>query len=106
LCHWHAAEDEFVYMLQGEVTLWEGGVARVLRPGEAACFAAGVAAGHYLQNDSAAEARYLVVGTRAAADVVTYPDHDRVYQRAADGTARFTTLAGEEAGSAYALPGA
>ncbi len=33
LCHWHAAEDEFVYMLAGEVTLWEGGVAQVLRPG-------------------------------------------------------------------------
>jgi len=108
LCHWHLREDEFVYMLQGEVTLIEGGLATTLRPGDAATFKAGVAAGHFLRNDSRDEARYLVVGTRSGADVVTYPNHDRIltYDDAA-GTESFTTLDGTPGvGSAYRIPGA
>lgn len=108
LCHWHLREDEFVYMLAGKVTLFEGGVATTLRPGDAATFKAGVAAGHFLRNDSGAEARYLIVGTRSGADVVTYPDHDRIltYDDAA-GTESVTTLDGTPGvGSAYRIPGA
>ena len=40
--HWHAAEDEFVYVLAGEVVLAEEGSETVLRPGDAAGFKAGV----------------------------------------------------------------
>ena len=106
LCHWHATEDEFIYMLSGEVTVHEGGVSMLLLPGQAVCFKAGVAAGHYLQNQGNQEASYLVVGTRNPVDVVRYPDHDRMYHR--DGSAEhFTTLDGTPGvGSAYSLPGA
>ncbi len=108
LCHWHREEDEFVYMLSGEVTVFEGGVATLLHPGQAVCFKAGVPSGHYLKNDGAEEARYLVVGTRLPAEVVTYPDHDRVYHvDRTKGEERFTTLDGREGvESAYLLPGA
>jgi uncharacterized cupin superfamily protein len=106
LCHWHQREDEFVYMLTGEVTVHEGGTSTLLLPGQAVCFKAGVAAGHYLQNLGTADASYLVVGTRMEAEVVTYPDHDRVYY-AGGAAPRFTTLDGTEGvGSAYHLPGA
>ncbi|WP_341366106.1 cupin domain-containing protein [Yoonia sp. BS5-3] len=76
--HWHQTEDEMVYILQGEVTLHLGPDTIIMRPGEAATFKAGDPVGHCLTNNSGAEVRYLVIGTRAPVDVVTYPDHDRV----------------------------
>lgn len=76
--HWHSAEDEMVYVLDGEVTLIEGDTETVLRPGDSATFRSGVAVGHTLKNRSARPTRCLVVGTRAPLDRITYPDHDRV----------------------------
>ncbi len=75
--HWHSEEDEMVYVLEGEVLLHEGDSRTPLRPGEAATFKAGVALGHCIENMSNQDAQYLVIGTRAAADTVTYPDDDR-----------------------------
>lgn len=102
ICHWHEAEDEFVYMLEGEVTLHEGGRATTLRSGESACFKAGTPAGHFLENTGEAAARYLIVGTRAVRDRITYPDHDRLLtvDREAD-TSVWTTIAGEPADNPY-----
>jgi uncharacterized cupin superfamily protein len=74
--HWHAAEDEFVYVLAGEVVLCEDGGEVVLRPGDAAGFKAGVPNGHCLVNRSAADAVYLEVGTRAVHERAEYPDID------------------------------
>jgi uncharacterized cupin superfamily protein len=74
--HWHAAEDEFVYMLAGEVVLCEDGDEVVLRPGDAAGFKAGVANGHCLVNRGGSDAVYLEVGTRAVRERVEYPDID------------------------------
>jgi len=79
--HWHSAEDELVYVLDGEITLIEGDEISRLGPGDAATFKAGVALGHCLENRSDAPTRCLVVGTRAAVDRITYPDHDRVCLR-------------------------
>jgi uncharacterized cupin superfamily protein len=108
LCHWHAREDEMVYMLTGQVTLHEGGVAVVLQPGQAATFKAGEPLGHFLQNDTEIDASYLVIGTRSGKDTVTYPDHDRVkIYDDTTGEKRFTTLDGASVTeSAYAIPGA
>jgi uncharacterized cupin superfamily protein len=108
LCHWHAHEDEFVYMLTGSVTVHEGGVATLLHPGQAACFKAGTPAGHFLRNDGTADATYLVVGTRLSDEMVTYPDHDRIFHvNRAKGEHHFTTLDGTEGvGSPYAIPDA
>lgn len=102
LKHWHAAEDEMIHVLAGTVDLHEGASITALHPGDTATFRAGDPAGHCLVNTSEAEARYMVIGTRAAADVITYPDHDRVlrFDRAA-GTRAYTDLAGAPAGSPY-----
>lgn len=81
LKHWHSAEDELVYVLEGEITVVEGETETVLRPGDAATFRAGVPVGHYLVNRSDRPTRCLVVGTRAPVDTMTYPDHDRVCLR-------------------------
>ena len=74
--HWHAAEDEFVYLLAGEVVLCEDGGEVVMGPGDAAGFKAGVANGHCLINRSERDAIYLEVGTRAARERAEYPDID------------------------------
>ncbi len=102
--HWHQTEDEMIYMLAGEVTLHEGATQSLMRPGDCATFKAGEAVGHCLENTSGAEARYLVIGTRAPRDVVTYPDHDRVVQiDSASGARVYTTLDGAPAETPYKL---
>lgn len=76
--HWHTHEDEFVYVLSGEVTMVSNDGEEVLRPGDAAGFPAGTGDGHCLQNRSGAEALVLEVGTRIAEDAVDYPDIDLI----------------------------
>jgi uncharacterized cupin superfamily protein len=75
--HWHAKEDEFLYVLSGEVTVIEDGVEAVLRPGDAACWPAGKPVAHTVVNRSAAPCTYLIVGTRLTHDVCTYPETGR-----------------------------
>ena len=88
--HWHSHEDEFVYVLEGEVTLVTDAGEQVLRPASPA----GVADGHCLVNRGAAVAVYLEVGDRAAEDRVRYPDIDLVAEKH-DGRYRFTNRTGE-----------
>jgi uncharacterized cupin superfamily protein len=92
--HWHAAEDEFVYVLSGEVVLCEDGGEVVLRPGDAAGFKAGVANGHCLRNRSSYDAVYLEIGTRAAHERAEYPDIDMRMERD-DRGARYVHKSGE-----------
>jgi uncharacterized cupin superfamily protein len=84
--HWHEAEDEFVYVLEGELVLCEDGGEILLRPGDAAGFKAGVANGHCLINRSACDAVYLEVGSRSKAESVDYPDIDMIFRRDATGS--------------------
>lgn len=74
--HWHVHEDEFVMVTQGEVVLVTDDGETVLRAGDCAAFPAGVENGHHFLNRSAAEARFLVVGTRAPTETVYYSDVD------------------------------
>jgi uncharacterized cupin superfamily protein len=74
--HWHIHEDEFVYVLIGELTLVTDAGRQVLRAGEAAGFAAGKADGHHLINESDGDAVYLEVGRRADSELCVYSDTD------------------------------
>lgn len=76
LRHWHTREDEFVYLLEGEVTLVTGEGRQVLRPGDAAGFPAGRVDGHHLVNTGSVPAVFLEVGNRDPEDDVHYPDDD------------------------------
>jgi uncharacterized cupin superfamily protein len=78
--HWHTREDEFVYVLSGEVVLVTDGEEEVLRAGDAAGFSAGDANGHCLQNRSNADARVLEIGTRIPGETAYYSDIDMVAQ--------------------------
>ncbi|MEE8274573.1 MAG: cupin domain-containing protein [Alphaproteobacteria bacterium] len=74
--HWHSRQDEFVYVLEGELVLVTDGGEQLLTPGVAAGFPAGVADGHVLINRTERDAVYLEVGDRSAGDEVDYPDID------------------------------
>jgi uncharacterized cupin superfamily protein len=75
LRHWHEAEDEFVYVLEGVATLVDDNGEHELEAGGYAAFAAGVANGHHFVNRSAAPVALLVIGSRRPGeDVVHYPD--------------------------------
>jgi uncharacterized cupin superfamily protein len=75
--HWHTSEDEMVLMLSGEVVLVEDDETP-LRAGDVACWPAGRATGHRMDNRGTAPARYLVIGTRLDRDAVHYTDHDLI----------------------------
>jgi uncharacterized cupin superfamily protein len=74
--HWHAAEDEFVFVVEGTLVLCENDGESVLAAGDAAGFKAGVANGHCLINRSTRDAVYLEIGTRSQRDEVDYPEID------------------------------
>jgi uncharacterized cupin superfamily protein len=74
--HWHSHEDEFVYVLEGELTLVEDGGETVLRAGDCAAFPKGSGNGHHMINRSDAVAVYLEVGSRQPADLTTCSDID------------------------------
>ncbi|HMJ53902.1 MAG TPA: cupin domain-containing protein [Polyangiaceae bacterium] len=74
--HWHSHEDEFVFVLEGEPTLVTDEGEQVLKPGQCAGFAAGVANGHQLVNRSSQIVRIIEVGTRDQRDLANYPDID------------------------------
>jgi uncharacterized cupin superfamily protein len=76
--HWHTHEDEFVYVLQGEVVLVSDEGEETLRAGDCAGFRAGVRNGHCLQNRAPEQAELLIVGSRNEEDQCEYSDIDMV----------------------------
>jgi uncharacterized cupin superfamily protein len=73
---WHTHQDEFIYVLSGEVVLATDAGDEILRAGDAAGFKAGDTDGHCLQNRSNADATVLEIGTRLAEDGAWYSDID------------------------------
>ena len=76
LRHWHESEDEFIYVIEGELVLHEDAGETVLRPGDAAGWRANGGIGHCLINRTDKDALYLEVGTRSKDERVHYPDVD------------------------------
>jgi uncharacterized cupin superfamily protein len=94
LRHAHQNEDEFIYMLEGELVLHENDGEIALKPGDAAGFKAGSGIGHCLINRTDRDAVYFEVGTRAKSERVHYPDVDFVMERDDNGR-RFFRKSGE-----------
>ena len=81
LRHWHEKEDEFVYIVEGELVLIEDGGETVLKAGDAAAFKANSGDGHHLVNRTTREALFLEIGTHAKHERVEYPDVDLLVVR-------------------------
>lgn len=80
--HWHTHEDEFVYVLEGELVLVEDEGATVLHAGDCAAFPKNSGNGHHLKNESPAVAVYLEIGSRHPDDLTTCSDIDMMSSNA------------------------
>lgn len=74
--HWHTKQDEFIYVVEGELSLVTDAGETLLRRGMCAGFPAGKPDGHHLINKSDRKAVYLEVGDRTPGDEADYPDID------------------------------
>jgi uncharacterized cupin superfamily protein len=74
--HWHEKEDEFIYVIEGTITLSDDAGDHLLTPGMCAGFKAGNGNGHCLKNLTDKPVTYLEVGTRSANETAWYSDID------------------------------
>ena len=74
--HWHIKQDEFIYILSGEVTLVTDAGEEILKAGDCAGFPANDGNGHHLQNRSSSDVTLLEIGTRPTDDGAYYSDID------------------------------
>jgi uncharacterized cupin superfamily protein len=86
LRHWHTLEDEFVYVLEGEVVLVTDAGEQVLSAGMCAGYPAGKRDAHHFVNRSNKTAKYLEIGTRVESDAAFYPDDDLLWVETEQGT--------------------
>lgn len=89
LRHWHTREDEFVYLLEGEVVLVTNDGEQTLHAGDCAGYPGGRPDGHHFINRSNLPARYIEIGDRDPGDAPFYPDDDLAWVDDAQG-ARYT----------------
>lgn len=90
LRHYHTREDEFVYILEGELLLRTDDGEQLLTAGMCAGFPAGTSNGHQLVNRGDVPARYLEIGNRAPDDEVGYSDVDLACRKDANGAWTYT----------------
>lgn len=87
--HWHEAEDEFVMVTEGTCIMITDAGETPMTQGDCAAFPAGSGDGHCFVNRANAPVRLLVIGSKAAREVVHYPDQGlKVVLKA--GQARFS----------------
>ena len=86
--HRHHVQDEFVYVLEGELVLIDDAGELTLSAGMCAGFRHGGSA-HHLINRGSVDAVYLEVGDRLPGDAAEYPDDDLRAERSGPGW-RFT----------------
>jgi uncharacterized cupin superfamily protein len=86
LRHWHTLEDEFVYVLEGEVVLVTDAGEQVLKSGTCAGYPAGKRDAHHFINRSTRPASYLEIGLRLDGDTAFYPDDDLMWIETEEGS--------------------
>lgn len=95
LRHWHLHEDEFVMITEGECVLVQDAGETVMRVGDCAAFPAGNTDGHQFINRTEAPVVFLVIGSKASAEVASYSDVD-MQVHIGGGKARFTHKDGSD----------
>ncbi len=74
--HAEEKEEEFVYVLAGEVDVWINGTVHAMQPGDLAAFPAGTGISHCFINNTSDEALLLVGGEASRPDNrIYYPMH-------------------------------
>ncbi|NER84355.1 MAG: cupin domain-containing protein [Leptolyngbya sp. SIO1D8] len=95
LRHWHEQQDEFVYVVAGEVTLITNEGETLMTAGMMAGFPAGESNGHHLVNRGTQPATYLEIGDRTTPEKAHYPDDD-LQAISENGTWEFRHKTGEK----------
>jgi uncharacterized cupin superfamily protein len=83
--HWHTHEDEFVWVVEGELTLVTDTGEELLKAGDCAAFRHGDPDGHQLVNRSSLPARVLEIGNSDPNDRCVYSDIDMVAEPGVEG---------------------
>ena len=89
MSHSHTKQDEFIYVVEGEITIVTDAGRQKLGPGMAAGFPAGKADGHQLVNETDKPVLYLEIGDRTPGESASYPDDD-LAMHSVDGKFVFT----------------
>ena len=76
--HYHAGNEEALYVLSGEGTLRHADGEIALRAGDYVALPAGEDGAHRVINDSERSLRYLAMSTMRDPEVLVYPDSDKV----------------------------
>ncbi|MFB6078629.1 MAG: cupin domain-containing protein [Halarchaeum sp.] len=76
--HYHAANEEALYVLSGAGVLRVGDETYALERGDYAAFPTGAEGGHAVANDGEQTLRYLVISTMKEPEVVRYPEGEGV----------------------------
>ena len=95
--HWHEQQEEFIYVVSGELVLVDDDGEHLLKPGTCAGFKANTGNGHHLKNMGDQTAQYLEVGTRTKTEVAWYSDIDLKAEDSADGTSCYVRKDGSDA---------
>jgi uncharacterized cupin superfamily protein len=98
LHHRHSRQDEFIYVLEGEATLFTDQGETHLRAGMIAGFAANGTA-HHLENKGERDCVILEIGDRNSGDEVAYPADDIAAVMSEDGKWHFA----HKDGTPYAM---
>ena len=78
LPHAHSEDEEFVFVVEGQPSLWIDGRLTELDKGDAVAFPAGTGIAHCFINNSDAPVKLLIVGEHSIKDRVTYPVNPEV----------------------------
>ncbi|KFA91187.1 cupin domain-containing protein [Archangium violaceum] len=76
--HYHLANEEALFILEGSGTLRLGDETVPLKAGDYVALPAGPACAHQLINESGSPLRYLAFSTMLEPDVIVYPDSKKV----------------------------
>lgn len=81
--HWHSANEEALFFLEGEGTVHRGDRTVSVRAGDWVSFPVGPAHAHMTINTGTGPLRYLALSTLKTPEVVGYPDSKKVGASAA-----------------------
>lgn len=90
LLHHHSKQDEFIFILKGELTLILDDSEYVMKVGDCYGFKAGSGVASQLVNRSSMSATYIEIGDRSEGDEVEYPNDDLKAVQLPEGKWRFT----------------